>query len=285
MIPLIRLKKDLFFNGELARVVDVLKGVAAARYHVLERQGIPSSDYEKVAEEILTLTDLRDVEHPFVRQKSSRTGVLLITSDTGFLGGLNAQVVSAGLQEAGPEGSLTVIGDCGVDLLKGGHQSHTAFQGISDSARLSLAVQVRDHLVREILLGHCGRFVVVYPQPISFAVQKVALEPLFPVTEWIPTNRFRRLPSHVLWESSLADIVEYVGAERTVARLDGIFAVSRLAELAARAVHLEGSSQELIRQGKKIRLQYFRARHEWIDRSMREIFSSQLLYGKTKNEG
>ena len=59
-----------------------------------------------------------------------------------------------------------------------------------------------------------------------------------------------------------------------------IFGMSRLAELAARSVHLEGSSQELQRRGKTLQLRYFRERHEVIDRSMRELFASRSLYGK-----
>ena len=57
--------------------------------------------------------------------------------------------------------------------------------------------------------------------------------------------------------------------------------MSRLAELAARSVHLEGSTQELQRRGKKLHQQYFRRRHEVIDNSMRELFAARSLYGKS----
>ena len=54
-----------------------------------------------------------------------------------------------------------------------------------------------------------------------------------------------------------------------------------MAELSARAVHLEGSTQELQREGKKLRQQYFRKRHELIDSSMRELFAARVIYAKS----
>ena len=51
----------------------------------------------------------------------------------------------------------------------------------------------------------------------------------------------------------------------------------RLAELAARFIHLEESSQRLEDLDKQLKLKYFRLKHELTDRSMREIFASRLI--------
>jgi len=60
-----------------------------------------------------------------------------------------------------------------------------------------------------------------------------------------------------------------------------IFGLSRLAEFAARFVHLEESSQKLKDMDGKLQQEYFRVRHELIDRNMRELFSARLLYAST----
>ncbi|MBI3011394.1 MAG: F0F1 ATP synthase subunit gamma [Candidatus Omnitrophica bacterium] len=298
MIPLTRLKKDVLFNTELTKVVDVLKGIAAARFHVLERQLALFEPYAKAAETILGAAALDQVDHPFVRPRGQRAGVVMVTSDAGFLGGLNSQVVTLGLREGGAGALLTVIGERGVNYLRDLRHECTAFPGIQDTSRFSLAVAVRDHVVQGVLRGECGRLVIVYPKPLSFAVQEVTVETLLPCSEWshhlsgpptagpigeqhtvgLPLAAQRQVVGEMLWESRVDDVVEYVVAQRLGHRLEEIFALSRLAELAARAVHLEGSYQELVRRGKKLRQEYFRARHEIIDRSMREIFAAQLLY-------
>ena len=283
MIPLNRLKKDVQFNQELTYVVDVLKGIAAARFHVLERQMAVFEQYFKIASELLTVIDFAHVDHPFVQPRTPVAGVILVTSDAGFLGGLNAQVVNLGLSEGGPTALLTVIGERGTYYLRDCKQPVTAFPGILDDTdkRLALAFAIRDHIVRQVLEGSCGRVIVVYPKPVSFTVQEITIETLIPCSAWVAQRAGQtRLVPNLLWESPMDEVLEYVILQWIGRRLDEIFAFSRLAELGARAVHLEGSSQELLRRGKKLKMQYFRARHEVIDRSIREVCGAQLLYGQ-----
>ncbi len=285
MIPLTKLKKDVLFNTELTKVVDVLKGVAASRFHILERQLKSFDDYFKAAEGFLELIDWTQVAHPFVRARTNTVGAILVTSNAGFLGGLNTQVLSIGMREAGgADGVYTVIGERGASALRGTRLSCTFFPGIDDAARLSLALSVRDHVVQQVLAGTCGRLVVIYPRPVSFSVQEVAADALLPSGAWVPSESRTAMGRLMLWESSPEEVAEYVVAQWLGHRLDQIFALSRLAELSARVVHLEGSYQELGRLGKKLKHEYHRARHEVIDRSMREIFAAQLLYGKAHED-
>lgn len=281
MIPLVRLKKDVQFNQELTQFIDVLKGVAAARYHALERQLQLFDRYFREIGDILALADLTRSRHPFVQPASPAVGVVMVTSDGGFLGGLNTQVVNAGLREAGPSGALTIIGERGASYVRDLHRGFASFPGIDDTSRLALALAVRDHIVSQVLQGTCGRLIVVYPRPVSFAVQEVTSEVFLPCTAWVQSPR---VAHDLLWESPQDGVIEYLVTQWIGYRLDIIFALSRLAELAARVVHLEGSYQELQRRGKQLQLQYFRARHEVIDRSMREIFAAQLLYGKDSSD-
>jgi len=209
----------------------------------------------------------------------------MITSNEGFLGGLNSQVVAAGLQEAGADAVLTVIGSQGRNYLRHVRQRVAVFPGVMDAMRYEQAVALRDHVVREVLQGRCGRVVIAYPKAVSFSSQQVQVEPLIPCTAWIPNAKQPAKAIGTVWESDQAEVVEYVVTGWLAHRLDEIFALSRLAELSARAVHLEGSYQELLRQGKRLKHHYLRARHEVIDRSIREISSSQLMFhGESANE-
>jgi len=135
--------------------------------------------------------------------------------------------------------------------------------------------------MQQIANGECGSLLVAFPNPISFSSQEIVVETLLPCQSWLakdaPSSSTLIDP---IWESHPEDIIEFVVFHWIGHRLSEIFALSRLAELSARVVHLEGSYQELLRRGKKLKLQYHRARHELIDRSMREIFSAQILYKK-----
>jgi ATP synthase F1 gamma subunit len=279
MIPLTKLKKDVQFNTELTKVVDVLKGVAAARFHILERQIGAFEDYFTVVGQFLELIDWSKVTHPFVQASQARVGAVLVTSNAGFLGGLNTQVINLGMREAqGDAGVYTVIGERGATALRGTRLTCTFFPGIEDGTKRQLAAAVRTHIVQQVLEGTCGRLVIVYPRPVSFAVQEVTMDTLLPSGAWAPPPS-AALSQLMLWESEPADVAEYLVIQWLGHRLSQVFSVSRLAELSARVVHLEGSYQELQRLGKKLKHEYHRARHEVIDRSMREIFAAQLLYG------
>ncbi len=278
MIPLVKLKKDVAFNGLFTKIVDAMKNIAAARFHVLQRQMSLFEPFSDAAGTILAGLNLQGLSHPFLQATHETTHVILVTSDEGFLGGLNAQIVNAGLQEGGSGCRLTVIGTQGRQYLRDAQSRMVVFAGITDSTRFERAVAVRDHIVREVLQGRCGRVLIAYPKALSFAVQEIQVETLLPCTGWISQSKQPAQSIGLVWESDPTDVVEYIVTGWLAHRLDEIFAMSRLAEMAARAIHLEGSYQELLRQGKKLKYQYLRSRHEIIDRSIREISASQILF-------
>ena len=81
----------------------------------------------------------------------------------------------------------------------------------------------------------------------------------------------------IIMESSLSDIIEYLVETWITAKLFEVFEDSKLAEFSARTLHLEESHQVLLKEGKMVRFQYFRSRHELIDKGMRETFSAQII--------
>jgi F0F1-type ATP synthase gamma subunit len=56
--------------------------------------------------------------------------------------------------------------------------------------------------------------------------------------------------------------------------------MSRLAEMGARFTHLEEATQKIQELNQKLRLQYFKFRHEVIDQNMRELFAARALYAE-----
>jgi len=238
-----------------------------------------------MAGEFLSLVDASDLKHPYLQARNEKVGVVAISSDQGFLGGLNSQVIQRGLTEAGKDGFLTLIGERGSASLRDASRLSKAFPGITDNDESSMHVEVRDHVLNQILSGQCGKLMVVYPKPISLSVQRVTVEQLIPFKDWNESVvKANKAPRTLIWESKQVDIMSYVLTQWIGYRFKEIFGMSRLAEYGARVMHLEGSYQELLRQGKKLRLQYFRTRHELIDRSMREVFAAQLLFGKLQEE-
>jgi ATP synthase F1 gamma subunit len=274
------IKKDLEFNIGLSSLIEVLKNIAVSQYHALENR---MKDYDTLLNAIKSffeLVDPRQAKHPFLIPRGPTQIVLAVTSDSGLLGGLNMQVINAALQELEKmPGRLVVVGDRGKAYARETKLPFVSFGGIKEEEQYSQVKQLRDYLVDSFLKESTGYLKVVFPRPISFIVQKaevVNVLPFHQAGEEGPSPQ-ASMPDVIL-DSRPEDIIEYLVYLWMGQKLNQISVLSRLAEFAARFIHLEGSSQRLKDMDKTLRLQYFRVRHELIDRNMRELFATRLLY-------
>lgn len=274
------IKKDLEFNHGLSSLIEALKNIAVSQYHALERKLKAFEIFLLAIEGFFDFIDSSSIEHPFLKPLNKSQAVVAITSDSGLLGGLNMQVISAALKELETiPGKLIVIGERGKAYARESSIPFIFFSGIKDEEGYSQAMQIRDYLVGGVLKGSFSMLKVVYPKPVSFTVQRVEIVSFLPFQR--PSAKQPATSEEILniiIESRFEDIVEYLVFLWIGQKLYEIFGLSRLAEFAARYMHLEESSQKLKEMDKNLKLQYFRIRHELIDRNMRELFSARLLY-------
>jgi len=293
MIPLAILRKDLAFNKVMESIIEVLKGVAATEYFHLQSKRKSFDEFEGYLRDLFERVDISNFQHPFLGGPATSNNIVMITSDSGFLGELNMSVVNYGLAQYRSGDLLTVVGREGVRYI--GEQegaSYTSFSGIDDDISYSLVVKLRDHIVRQFFDKKLSSTVIVYPHFISFAVQKIEQFQLFPCRFLFPQESgsgrsgqsgFLKIdPSEkTILDSSLKSIVEYMVKVWVGQLIHLIFWESKLSEWAARVMHLERSSNEIRDQQKKLRLQYFRTMHERSDKSTREIFVSRMALLKS----
>ncbi|MEI6632094.1 MAG: FoF1 ATP synthase subunit gamma [bacterium] len=280
MKTLASLKKDLEFNKGLSSLIEVLKSIAVSQYRSLEQKIKTFERFLDAAGSFFEFIDLGMVNHPFLKPKNNLQITVAITSDSGLLGGLNMQVVTSALRELEKiPGKLVVIGERGKAYARESKMPFVAFSGIKDEERHPQAMQLRDYLLSSFMEGSFGYLKVVYPHPVSFTMQRVEAVTFLPFSlssAQIPSKT--GVPLDVIIESRMSDIVEYLAYLWIGQKIYEIFGLSRLAEFAARFVHLEESAQKLKDLDNKTRLEYFRVRHELIDRNMRELFAARLLY-------
>jgi ATP synthase F1 gamma subunit len=274
------IKKDMEFNSSLFSLIEVLKNIAVAQFKILERKIRSFDKFMSTIENFFELIDTNRLVHPFLNPQGRPQAVVAVTSDSGLLGGLNMQVVNRALYELSEiPGKLIVIGERGKMYARENGVSFVAFSGIKDDERYAQAMQVRDYILNKFISGDYGYLKVVYPRPVSFTVQCIEVASVLPYApaQRNPAQSLGALPDMLL-ESNPNYIVEYLLYLWIGHKFYEIFGLSRLAELAARFVHLEDSSQRLKDMEKKIKLEYFRVRHELIDRNMRELFATRLMY-------
>lgn len=276
-----QIKKDMEFNNSLYNLIEVLKEISLSQYRALEKK---IKSFEKILiaiENLFETIDLENAKHPFINTGNRMPGVIAITSDAGLLGGLNLEVMNLAIREAeATTAKLIVIGERGKIYASESNIPFVSFGGIKDEAIYSQALQFRDYIVGEELHLHLGALKVFYPYPLSIMSQQIRTMQLFPFSKpaRVKSVISEIATSGIIVESSIEDIMEYLLYLSLGHKFYEIFGLARLAELSARFVHLEDSKTRIEQLNKQLKLQYFRQRHEFIDRNIRELFAARLAF-------
>jgi ATP synthase F1 gamma subunit len=298
MKRLSEIRKELKFYKELYALVETLKSIAASQYHMMEKAKERFDLFMNAFSGFFRVVNLVDVENPLVKLVSSRIGIVIVTSDSGFMGGLNqgvlrmAEEIEAGREKE--EVALIVIGDKGATILADRGREFKFFRGINQETIYEQAVEVKNYVIGEVLAKRIGKVVVVYPKPVSFTAQTIEAITILPCGELFDIKAESEISrrtsgtgvladaTRVVVESSYSDMVEYLAGVWVTSKLYEIFEDSKLAEFSARALHLEGSAQKVEKELKKAQHLLFKATHERIDKGMRESFSATKVKKRKK---
>jgi len=278
------IKNEREFYKDFYGLINVLKTIAISQFHSLERKIQTYDELIKTVEKFLNIMDLESIEHPYTNPKENAPlGIVAITSDKGLLGGLNYKIMTAAfgyMQD--PKNQLIIVGQQGQNYVHGMNVFFKGFLVGEDEQRYIRAMQLRDYIIEEVLSGRIGPLKVIYPIAESIQVQKVLELDLLPCTTWKSEDdiKWNEHGEDILLESYPGDLVEYLVFLSMGQKFFEILQFARLAEFAARTVHLEESTEKVKEIDKKLELKYFRARHEVIDQQMRELFTARSLYAE-----
>jgi ATP synthase F1 gamma subunit len=277
-----QIKGELEFNRNLYSLVDALGKIAVSQYYVLEKK---KTLFEKAFEgigDILGMIDTRRSGSPFVNSGNSPLGIIAVTSDSGLLGGLNAQVINLSLKEAaGRSSKLIILGEKGRLYAFENNIPCVSFKGVADETSFSQAQSLRDYVMEEVLSQKIGALKIIYPHPVSVISQRVQAITVLPLTKADRIAKTQKSPADSagpIIESDIDDILAYIARIYLGNKFSEIFGLSRLSEMSARFTHLENSKAKIEQMNKQMRLQYFRQRHELADRNLRELFAARLAF-------
>lgn len=279
-----KIKEEMHLNVYMAELMEILKGIAVSEYWTLLKKQGRFKRFMDAFNGFFNILDFSSVDHPFARD-TGKLAILMVTSNEGFMGGLNARVIETALAhpEAGAA-ALIMVGEQGAVRLDGLKRPFKRFGGITTEASYTAAVDLRNYIVQEVKKGAFQRLVVYYPKSVSFMVQRVEELRVLPCIELFQKKE-KAAPEEadgLVLESSLSEMIQYLVETWIIQKFYEIFEESKLAEFSARTVHLEESFQLLRERGKGIRFQYLRGWHELIDKGMRDIFSAQIIRRKAK---
>lgn len=273
------------FNHGLLGLIEAIKTVAIAQFHALTRRKERYTKFLASFESFFEILSISRMSQSLIEAGSCPKGIIMLTSDMGFMGGLNLKVIEKSLDEAGlvngaaPE--LIVIGAIGARHLKDLGKTFTFFPAVTTEHQYGQATKLKDHLMSEIKNGKLSKLTVIYPQPVSFTIQRVVTEEfscgeLF-LQKKLPKAQEKKKKNKIIFESSISDIIEHLTAAWLTYKLYEIFEDVKISEFAARTVHLENSYQELLGKNKKLKLDYFKNQHQLMDKNLRLSCTAKKL--------
>ncbi len=287
MIPLHQLRADLRFADEVLEMMEVFKAATARQFRIMQGRRKGFESFRNHLDEFMGVLGVGRFRHPFLLSRVQLPkAILVITSDEGFLGGLNTNVVSLAFDQANVTDEIIVMGERGARHLSEIYRGvFTVLPALGDDVSYDRAGAVRDLLIDKYLAGRIGKVLVVHARFLSLTVQEPFVTKLLPCPELFrspePKERFqpgqaRKMEETVLIEPGPAQAVDFLVRATLTQQLYDIFLDSKLAEYAARIVHLEGSYQEITEMNRRVLFDFFKRLHQKNDKDIREIFASRL---------
>lgn len=290
----LKLKNRLKSEMQIMKTLAVLKQIAFSEFHFLDKQRKELSKYLKALETFFYFYSRWGFkESVFVSAPSKVSGILVVTSDEGFLGSLNAALIEKTIElyRGSEEAEVVVLGRRGAKKLADAGVPIREFPGLSFPLEYSAVLPVKAHLVGQFLKGQMGNLRVVYTRCHSFSRQTVEVEQLLPfdllrldAEAAGAAQEQEKAGGYIILEPAARPIIDYTIALWFGRRLYEVFWQSKLSELASRTIELTERHDMLSRRSVKTRLRYFRACHEVIDSGIREVFASLTFADRLKKD-
>jgi F-type H+-transporting ATPase subunit gamma len=219
-----------------------------------------------------------DYRHPFMQSREARNvGVIVITTDRGLAGGLNANVFKQTLtlvkewQDKGAGVSLTVMGSKGIAFFKrlSDLPLLASISGLGDKPHVNDLIGTVKVMLDAYREGRIDRLFMVHAEFVNTMTQKPRVEQLLPVE-----------PSDA---TSLQEHWDYIYEPAAEAILDGLLmryiesqvyrgAVENVAsEMAARMVAMKAATDNAGKLIHELQLIYNKARQAAITTELAEI--------------
>ncbi len=287
----IKAKAELDDLLALKELIDILKSIASNRFFKTLKAMSDKSEFRNSFDDFFKIAlDSEKGKEYFLNTKSDKVAVVAFTADGGFMAALNARIVKAArdLQTEHDISDFLVIGRKGAEKMASTTDIPvTMYEGVTEDKFAYFARIVKDRVMQLLDEGKVGKVVGVYPHSHSISQVKNIKEQVFPPSDLIdkniseensddegatPEKETKKAPKeNVIFESSPESLVRTLAGTWLSFRLFEMFEECSLSGYAAQAQQLENSLDTLEKMGKKLLLNYRKAKRADIDKALQEV--------------
>jgi F-type H+-transporting ATPase subunit gamma len=157
--------------------------VAASKMKKAQQAALAGRPYaELMARMLAAIADrVEEAQHPFLVKREVKTrGIILVTSDKGLAGPLNANLFKL-VTEIKTPAKYVVVGRKGAQFIARTHRNLLADFSVSDRVAFSEVKVVAEFMVQQFLEGVVDTVEIIWPRFRNTLVQVPTLLPLLPL--------------------------------------------------------------------------------------------------------
>ncbi len=166
------------------QITKAMELVAASKMKKAQQAALAGRPYaELMARMLAALADrVEEAQHPFLATREIKTrGIILVTSDKGLAGPLNANLFKL-VTEIKTPAKYVVIGRKGTQFIARTHRALLADFSVTDRVAFSEVKVVAEFMVKQFLDGVVDTVEILWPRFRNTLVQVPTLLPLLPLT-------------------------------------------------------------------------------------------------------
>lgn len=220
-----------------------------------------------------------DLEHPLLARRSEikRAGIIVVTSDKGLCGGLNANIIKrfyakvTELQTQGVDVQVCALGQKGLAASQRAKLNVVASAvHLGDVPKMDKLIGPLTVLLKQYAEGELDAVYLVYSSFINTMKQEPALEQLLPLTEEHMVVEHAHAWDYV-YEPSATDVMEFLVKRYLESVVYQAVAENMASEQAARMVAMKAATDNAGNAIKQLRLVYNKSRQAAITKELSEI--------------
>jgi F-type H+-transporting ATPase subunit gamma len=260
----------------IKQITRAMQFVAASKLKRAQDSTLASRPYSEKLDEVLAdlAAVLSDEDHPLlVRREGGKRLIVLITTDRGLAGPLNANTTRFSAREitehAGDLAMITV-GRKGRDAMRRARVPIDAhFSGFGDRPTFADVLPLARLITDAYLGGESSRIDIIYSHFVSSLVQRPTLVALLPIqpssdTEGIPGRQF-------IFEPNPSTVLEQLLPRYVATRLYQAVLEAKASEESSRMVAMKNATENAEELIEDLTLSYNKVRQANITREMIEI--------------
>ena len=264
--------------ANIRQITRAMQFVAASKLKRAQDATLASRPYSEKIDEVLAdcAAVLTAQEHPLLaRREGGRRLIVLITTDRGLAGPLNANAIRFAAREVTEhQGDLVMVtvGRKGRDAMRRARVPIEAhFNGFGDRPAFGDVTPLARLLTEDYLGGSCDQVDLIYTHFVSTLVQRPTLEQLLPIqpaedTKGIPGRQF-------IFEPDAAEVLNQLLPRYVATRVYQAVLENTASEQSSRMVAMRNATENAEDLIEDLTLSYNKVRQANITREMIEIAS------------